>query len=533
MRTSIAAAATWFEAPCLMAEYRANGALMKRFVTAVFKHETNTFSPIPTPLESFGRYAGERGPVYGEDALEVYRSTGTPVSAFIDLAAEAGAELVFPVAANANPSGPAPDSVLDHCTEAICEAVRSGCDAAFLDLHGGMVTQGHADPEGELLCRLRAVAPELPIAVALDFHSNLSAATIDNATVVTGYRTYPHLDAYETGARAGRTLMRALAGEVDPVMVWHSLPILTHLNRQTPSQQPMKDIMDRAIAAEASGEVLNASVFGGFPLADIPYVGLHGVVVVDGDRAAGERLLHELMSTAWERRADFVFEIEPIEASIARVRDLVGGPVLLADHGDVAGSGGSTDVMAVLAETMHQGLDDMCAGPFCDPQAVAHMVDAGLGAEVTLELGGKVDFPAIGLAGRSLRLTGRVRNITDGRFTVTAPMFTASAVNMGRTVVLDTGKVEVVVSENRHEPFDTGCFTHAGIDPARKRFVLIKSRQHFRAGFEPIIRHVVMVAGPGITTSDYGLLPWKNVRRPIYPLDPDTQSNLTRGSQPG
>ena len=103
MRTSIAAAATWFEAPCLMAEYRANGALMKRFVTAVFKHETNTFSPIPTPLESFGRYAGERGPVYGEDALEAYRSTGTPVGAFIDLAAEAGAELVFPVAANANP----------------------------------------------------------------------------------------------------------------------------------------------------------------------------------------------------------------------------------------------------------------------------------------------------------------------------------------------------------------------------------------------------------------------------------------------
>ena len=204
-------------------------------------------------------------------------------------------------------------------------------------------------------------------------------------------------------------------------MVWHSLPILTHLNRQTPLQQPMKDIMDRAIAAEASGEVLNASVFGGFPLADIPCVGLHGVVVVDGDRATGERLLHELMSTAWERRADFVFEIEPFEASVARAEDLVGGPVLLADHGDVAGSGGSTDVMAVLAEAIRQGLDDMCAGPICDPQTVAHMVDAGLGAAVTLELGGKVSFPAIGLAGRSLRLAGRVRNITDGRFTVTAP----------------------------------------------------------------------------------------------------------------
>jgi microcystin degradation protein MlrC len=497
---------------------------MKRFVTAVFKHETNTFSPVPTPIGAFGRYAGESGPVYGEEALAAYRGTNTPVAAFIDLAA--GAELVFPVAANANPSGRAPDSVLDHCAERICEAVRSRCDAAFLDLHGGMATQGHDDPEGELLRRVRAVAPELPIAVALDFHSNLSAATIDNATVVTGYRTYPHLDAYETGERAGRTLLRTLAGEVAPTMVWHSLPILTHLSRQTPSRQPMKDIMDRAIAAEASGEVLNASVFGCVPLADIPHVGLHAVVVADAERGAGERLLQELMSTAWARRAEFVFEVEPVEASIARARTLTGGPVLLADHGDVAGSGGSTDVMAVLAEAMRQGLDDLCAGPYCDPEAVARMVDAGLGAEVTLELGGKVDFPAIGLGGQPLRLTGRVRRITDGTFTVTGPMFTGTVVKLGRTVVFDTGKAELVVGEIRHEPFDTGCFTHAGIDPARKRYILIKSRQHFRAGFEPIIAHVVMVSGPGITTSDYGLLPWKNVRRPVYPLDPDTEPNL-------
>lgn len=499
---------------------------MKRFVTAVVKHETNTFSPVPTPLEAFGRYTNERGPIYGDDALKAYCGTNTPVSAFIDLAAEAGAELVFPLAADATPSAAAPDSVLDHFADVICKAVEAGCDAAFLDLHGGMVTEGYEDPEGELLRRVRAVAPELPIAVALDFHSNLSDATIDNATVITGYRTYPHLDAYETGERAGRTLLRALAGEVSPVMVWHSLPLLTHLNRQTPSRQPMKDIMDRAIAAEASGEVLNASVFGCFPLADIAYVGLHGVIVCDGERTAGKRLLHELMSMAWERRDDFFFAVEPIEDSIARAKSLDGGPVLLADHGDVAGSGGSTDVIDVLAEALRQGLGDMCAGPFWDPAAVATMVEAGVGAEVTIQLGGKTNFPAIGVEGRPLELTGRVRRLTDGAFTVTGPMFTGSKVNIGRTAVLDTGTVEIVIAEERHEPFDTGCFTHAGIDPAKKHYILIKSRQHFRAGFEPIIKHVVMVSGPGITTSDYDLFPWKGVRRPIYPLDPDTESNL-------
>ena len=499
---------------------------MKRFVTAVVKHETNTFSPLPTPLSAFGRYGPSPGPTSGETALRVYRGTRTPVAAFIDIAAEQGAELAFPIAAEATPGGCPEDSVIDCAAERIIESVSAGCDALFLDLHGGMVTKGFDDPEGELLERIRGATPELPIAVSFDFHTNLSQKTIDNATVITAYRTYPHVDMYESGRRAGDTLVRALAGEVNPVMVWHSLPVLTHLNRQTPSRQPMKDIMDRAIAAEASGEVLNATLLGCFPLADIPFVGLHGIVVTDDDVPRGVALLDELMRMAWERRADFVFEDEPVERSLARARSLGDGPILLADHGDVAGSGGSTDVMAVLEAVLQEGFVDVCAGPIWDPESVARMVEAGVGASVTLRLGGKTSFPAIGLAGRPLEITGRVRRITDGRFKVTGPMSTGTTAYLGRCAVLDTGQVEVVVSEDRHEPFDTGCFTHAGIDPARKRYVLIKSRQHFRAGFEPIISDVVMVSGPGITTSDYGMYPWDRVRRPIYPLDLDAPGNL-------
>lgn len=501
---------------------------MKRFVTAVVKHETNTFSPIAMPLSEFGRYGPEPGPISGDLALQAYRGTRTPAAAFIDIADREGAELVFPLAANATPGGCPEDSLIDHAAEKIIAAVSAGCDALFLDLHGGMVTPGYDDPEGALLSRIRAVAPELPIAVAFDFHTNLSQLTIDNATVITAYRTYPHIDQYETGARAGGTLIRSMKGEVDPVMLWHSLPILSHLNKQTPSRQPMKDIMDKAIAAEAAGTVLNAGLLGCFPLADIPFVGMHAIVVVDrnGDRAAGEALLRDLMTMAWERRAEFVFETEPVETSIAHAKTLGAGPILLADHGDVAGSGGTTDVMAVLEEVMRQGLEDVCAGPIWDPAAVAQMMEAGVGAEVTLQLGGKVDFPAIGHTARPLEITGVVQRITDGKFTVTAPMATGTQQNMGQCAVLDIGGIEILVSTHRHEPFDIGCFTHAGIDPAAKRYILIKSRQHFRAGFEPIIEHVVMVSGPGITTSDYGLYPWQRVRRPVYPLDLDTAPNF-------
>ena len=489
-----------------------------KLVLALMRHETNTFSPLATPLSAFR-------PKSGQGVAELYRGTNNPIAAFMDIAEQNGAEYTVPMIANANPSGAVDRAAFDEMADSICQAVGLGCDGVMLDLHGAMVTQDHDDGEGELLRRIRAIAPGIPIAVALDFHTNLTAVMVNNATVITGYCTYPHIDMGETGRRAGETLIRAMGGEVNPVMLWHSLPMLTHMLRQTPNDQPMKDIMNRAMLGESAGEVLNATVFGGFPLADIPHVGLSAVVVADGDAAGAGRLLDELMEQAWRRRADFVFEIEPVETSLARARDLDEGPIILVDHGDNCGAGGPQDNMEVLEEVLRLGLEDVAAGPIWDPGSVGQMLDAGVGAKVTLQLGGKTDSPAMDLAGRPMEITGTVRCITDGRFVVTGPMATGSRMNMGRTAVLRSGGVDIVVSEQRHEPFDTGCFTHAGIDPAAKRYVLIKSRQHFRAGFGPIAKHVVLLAGPGVCSSDYAAFGFKNLRRPIYPLDLDASRN--------
>ena len=197
----------------------------------------------------------------------------------------------------------------------------------LLDLHGAMVVDGYDDPEGELLARVRKVAPQAPVAVAFDFHGNFSPVTFANADIVTGYCTYPHIDMHETGKRAGRTLLRMLEGVARPRVIWRRLPMLTHMNRQTPSKQPMKDIMDRAMAAEASGEVLNASIFGGFPLADIPWVGLTVAVVADAGRLpAAQALVDELCAMAWQRRGDFVFVGEPMVESIAYAAPWTTGP---------------------------------------------------------------------------------------------------------------------------------------------------------------------------------------------------------------
>jgi microcystin degradation protein MlrC len=179
--------------------------------------------------------------------------------------------------------------------------------------------------------------------------------------------------------------------------------------------------------------------------------------------------------------------------------------------------------MAVLREVMRQGLTDVVAGPFWDPVAVDQLIQAGVGAELTLDIGGKTDMPALGLKGEPLRVTGKVVKITDGTYTVTGPMFTGMRLSIGKTAIIDTGGVLIFVCEKPQEPYDTGLFTHAGVDPATKKYVLIKSRQHFRAGFEPLAKHIVLIAGPGVCSSDYSLFPFQHLARPIYPLDEDIQ----------
>jgi len=515
--------------------------MARRFVIAGMQHETNTFSAVATPLASFFSRAAALAPadgpmLTGQRAIDAYAGTNIAFAAFLKAAADLGGEVDVPVYANASPSAPTDRQSFDTMADAIVAAVARGCDAVMLDLHGAMVVRGYDDGEAELLRRIRQVAPAVPIAVALDFHGNLSPALVAAADIITGYRTYPHIDMGETGERAARTLRSMLEGRTKPFTLHRWLPMLTHMNQHSPMFQPMKDIMGRAIEMEAAGEVLNASVFGGFPLADIPWAGLSVVIVGDDarpeGRAAAEARCDELAEQAWARRAEFVYRPDPMQSTIAQAKALGSYPVVLADHGNNTASGGSADTMESIAEVLRQGLDGVLAGPICDPATVAAMIEAGVGSRVTLQVGGRVDMPSIGRKGVPLTLTGTVRAITDGQFTITGPMMTGVRVSCGRTAVLDTGPLQLVVSEERTEPVDLGVFTHCGLDPLRAKYLLIHSRQHFRAGFQPIAKAILMVAGPGVCSSDYGQFPFRHLRRPIYPLDADMSLQQPAATHP-
>jgi microcystin degradation protein MlrC len=216
-----------------------------RLLIAMMKHETNTFSPVPTPLARFGNGPG---PLYGAAAIRAYRGTGTGLGAYLDLAEQAGAEIVLPIAAGASPSRPVDDAAYAHITDTILEAAaRGGFDGIMLDLHGAMVTESLEDGEGQFLKQLRAIDPKTPIAMAIDMHANLYGEIIANATVVTGYRTYPHIDTYDTAKLAGEILLRAIRGEVKQVMAWGNVPMLPHVMRQGTDDHPNKELQHRCV----------------------------------------------------------------------------------------------------------------------------------------------------------------------------------------------------------------------------------------------------------------------------------------------
>lgn len=496
-----------------------------KILIARLNHETNTFSPVPTPLSAFGI----NGPDVDQDAYAANKGARTAMGAFIELAEAAGAELVTPLSATANPSGPVDAQAYRTMCQRIVDAA-AGSDAMMLDLHGAMVVQDTDDGEGDLLERLRAVCPNAPIAVALDLHGNVTEKMIRNADIVTGFKTYPHIDMYEAGQLAGRILMEHLRGGPRPVTAWRRLPLMSHTLQSSTQAPAMRAAVEQARKLEEQGSVYAATVMAGFALADIPAPCV-SVITVGKDRASAQQAADALAQDIWSRREGFVYRSPPLAESIAQARQMADepvaqpqcgnpeGPVLLLDHSDNCMSGGTCDTMDVLQEALEQGLTDIAVGPLCDPEAVEAMFQAGEGATISVPLGNKRALDSIGIRKTPVTLEGKVARLGNGEYVITGPTYHGMKCSMGRTALFVSGGVEIVVTEKTHEPWDLGVFTCVGVDPARKRFLLLKSRMYCRPVFFPLAKGYVECDSTGVTSSNYDLFPFKKVRRPVYPLD--------------
>lgn len=488
-----------------------------KVLVARLNHETNTFSPIVTDLESFS-------PVVGDQARLEQLSGRTAMTAFLNFVQSIpNVELVTPLSAMANPSGPVQPDAFNWLSERILEEATD-TDLFLLDLHGAMVVDGGLDGEGELLESIRARAPTAKIMVSLDLHANVTPKMVDNVDVMVSFKTYPHVDMYETGALVAHIAGKFLDEQTQPVTAWCQIPLLSHTLRSNTNEGAMQHAVEFAKRAEKQDGVLAVSIVAGFSLSDFPDAGMSVLVVASESYALAQKVANQIAQDIWRDRDEFVYKSVPLSESLVTAKKLSarshGKPLLLLDHSDNVMSGGTCDTMDVLVAALNEGLESIAVGPICDPLAVRQLLKGGVGSTLTLEIGNRFPRPIAKASPEPAQIFGKVLAISDGDFTVRGPIYTGSLVSMGPTVAFDIGKAVLVVTEKRTEPFDLGIFECVNVNPAEFRFVLLKSRMYCRPVFGPICAEIIECDSDfgGPTSSDYRYFKFTRLRKPIFPL---------------
>ncbi|MDF1749875.1 MAG: M81 family metallopeptidase, partial [Alphaproteobacteria bacterium] len=393
----------------------------------------------------------------------------------------------------------------------------SGLDGLYLDLHGAMVCEHLQDGEGELLRRIRAlVGPELPIAVSLDLHANVTEAMVRHADVLDIYRTYPHVDMGETGSRTAAHLLKMIANGGRPAKAFRRTEYLIPLNFGCTDIAPPKklygEVLPSLLARDSKLTALALAM--GFPLSDIAEIG-PSLVAYGQDQAAADRAANALMDNMVQNEAGFGDRIWSPADAIAQAKILLQqpgqGPVVLADTQDNPGGGGPGDTTGMLRALLSGGAGQVAGGAvigvFNDPDTAALAHRHPVGAIVDFDLGGKLfpgDNPVSG--------PFEIRALGTGAFTGTGPMWGGARYQMGPYARLHRDGVDVVIASRPEQAGDQSMFRHVGIEPSKTGILVLKSSVHFRADFAPLARAVLTVAAPGPVYADPGSLDFKNIR---------------------
>ena len=476
-------------------------------------HETNTFSPVLTSINSF-----KDGSYYvNEEIISAFSHTSTITGGFIENANKLGIELAPLLWTFATPSGTVDHKAYQTLKDEFLNRLHDtrDIDGIFLDLHGAMVTEQLEDAEGDLILAVREIVGALPIVTTLDLHANITPKMAENSEVIIGFDTYPHVDCYERGLEAAEIISAIVQGKIHPTMAYRQLPLLTSPPAQCTTKPLMNKILERLYALEAQPGVLTATLSMGFPFADIHHAGVSILVTTDGDQELAEQHINEFSSYIWETRQAFNLNLISVEQAIERVSKTKEKPIILAEGSDNPGGGGPCDGTVILNTLIKNQVKGAVVAVIADPESVELSIQAGVGKNVDLEVGGKTDS----LHGNPVSLTGYVKTISDGNFIHKGPMGRGRAGHMGRTVVLEVDGIEIILTEKRIQPYDAEVLRSVGIEPADRELVALKSAVHFRADYTSIAHEILEVDTPGVHSPDLFSYDYRKIRRPIYPLD--------------
>lgn len=482
---------------------------MARIAVAGFQHETNCFLPQTTDFDYFASHR-DRPPLVRDGAvIEWLSGSGFALSGF--LAAMDTHEIVPLLWTSGGAGGLVTRAAFERISGEIVGRLsqRMPVDAVYLDLHGAMVTEEFEDGEGELLRRVRAVVgPQVPVVISLDYHANVTPAMVSLTDGMAAYLTYPHVDRPETGARAAAILATLLERGVPRGRALRKLPFLIPLNGQCTLVEPSRSMVEATAAA--GGDLVDLCYLAGFPASDLHDCG-PAIIAHAWSEAAAEQAADRQAREAEAREAEFKEDMVPPAEGVRRAIEIsaqASRPVILADTQDNPGCGGTADTTGLLAELVRAGAQGAVLGYLCDAAAAERAHAAGIGAEISIALGGH-SGPA-GVV--SFNGTFRVERLGDGRMRTTGAVSGGRDIDLGPMALLSLGGVRVAVTSKRMQALDKAPFLHLGVEPERQKILALKSTCHFRAEFGPIAEEVIVVVSPGRYLADPSQYPYKRLR---------------------
>ncbi|RFZ86206.1 M81 family peptidase [Shinella sp. WSJ-2] len=482
-----------------------------RIFTASLATETNTFSPVPTDMNSF-KAAFYAGP--GE-----HPDTPTLCSSVVPILRRRGRAEGFTViegtACWAEPAGLIQRRTYETLRDQILGELTAALpvDAVVLGLHGAMVAQGYDDPEGDFLERIRSlVGPQVLIAVEFDPHSHLTARRVANLDLMAAFLEFPHTDFEERGEHVVELALRTLKGEIRPVVSTFDCRMITIYPT---SREPMRSFVDRLKAMEGKDGILSISVIHGFMAGDVPDMGTRIVVVTDNDKAKGDALAQVLGRELYRLRKMTAMPMLGTEAGLDKALAIQVAhpqrPVVIADVWDNPGGGVAGDATFILRRMIERGFEHVAVATIWDPIAVSFCHAAGKGAELALRFGGKSGPEG----GEPLDLRVTVEHVLDAGW----QSFRKSRVTLGSTAVVRPlgTTIDIVLITSRTQTYEPDIFSNQGLDFSKKAFLLVKSTNHFHAGFQPVASEIVYIAAPTSYPTDPATTAYRKASADLWP----------------
>lgn len=487
---------------------------MARIAIGGFQHETNTFAPVKASYRDFEMADGWPGLTRGVDMLSAFEGINLPIAGFIAAARDEEFELLPTLWCSASPSAHVERDAYERIASELLERIAAlgRVDGIYLDLHGAMVTEHLEDGEGELLARLRKlVGADLPIVVSLDLHANITERMVEHASALVACRTYPHVDLAESGAASAQVLGR-LHKDGPLAKAMRRTNFLVPLTWQCTLIEPARGLY-RAVSDSEGGDVASASFAFGFPPADIaecgPAIVAHARTQIAAD-AAADRLI-DLVN---RQEAAFAGKVWQPDEAVAYARakgNSATRPIILADTQDNPGAGGSSDTVGLLRALVEGAAEGTVLANLCDPKSAEAAHRAGVGAEISLAIGGWSG----GAGNAPYHGSFVVEALGSGEFTATGPFYRGNRMQLGPMAVLRTNGVRVVLTSRKQQAADQAMLRHVGIEPTTQKILALKSSVHFRADFQPIAEEILIVAAPGANPVDNRDLPYRRIRKGI------------------